>query len=239
MLKKKKKNKNVAINITNQDKLNTRFDYIEVYRHIRTNIEYSILDKEIKAISITSTQKGEAKTTTAMNLAFIFAAKYEKVLLIDADLRQQMLHQYMNISNKAGLTNALLDYQKTKTFHMDYIQKLTDSSFAGTLSVLSAGINVPNPSEVLGSQLFKDYIKVLKDNYDFIIIDCAPVGSISDAIPVGNAVDGTIFVISAQDTNRKDAAACVSLLKRNNVNVLGSILTKSDTELSQYKYYYR
>ena len=90
---KKRKQKNTAINILQKGRMNTQFDYVEVYRHIRTNIEYSTMDKELKAIAITSTQAGEAKTTTAMNLAFIFAAKYEKVLLIDADLRKQTLHK--------------------------------------------------------------------------------------------------------------------------------------------------
>lgn len=239
MLKeKKKRTKKAGINILQKDKMNSQFDYIEVYRHIRTNIEYSTMDKELKSISITSTQAGEAKTTTSMNLAFIFAAKHEKVLLIDADLRKQTLHRYMKLSNKTGLTNALMDFQKTRTIYPDYMQTIKDSSFAGKLSILTAGISVPNPSEILGSQLFKDYINALKEIYDFIIIDCAPVGSISDAIPVGNATDGTIFVVSSQDTNRKDAAACVNLLQRNNVNVLGSILTKADTEMSSYKYYY-
>lgn len=239
MLKdRKKRTKKTAINILQKGKMNSQFDYIEVYRHIRTNIEYSMMDRELKTISITSTQPGEAKTTTAMNLAYIFAAKYEKVLLIDADLRKQTLHKYMKLSNKAGLTNAMMDYQKTRTVSMEYMQSIKDSSFAGTLSILTAGISVPNPSEILGSRLFREYIQALKDSYDFVIIDCAPVGSISDAIPVGNATDGTIFVVSSQDTNRKDAAACVSLLQRNNVNILGSILTKADTEMSSYKYYY-
>lgn len=239
MLKsKQKRTKKTAINILQKDKINSQFDYIEVYRHIRTNIEYSTMDRELKTITITSTQSGEAKTTTAMNLAFIFAAKHEKVLLIDVDLRKQTLHRYMKLSNKTGLTNALMDFQKSKIVNTGYMQVIKDSSFVGTLSVLTAGISVPNPSEILGSKLFKDYIDALKEKYDFIILDCAPVGSISDAIPVGNATDGTIFVVSSQDTNRKDAAACVNLLQRNNVNILGSILTKADTEMSSYKYYY-
>ena len=235
---KKKRTKKTAINILQKGSINSQFDYIEVYRHIRTNIEYSTMDRELKAISITSTQSGEAKTTTAMNLAFIFAAKHEKVLLIDADLRKQTLHRYMKLSNRTGLTNALMDFQKTGKIDTEHMQTVKDASFAGTLSILTAGISVPNPSEILGSQLFREYVEALKESYEFIIIDCAPAGSISDAIPVGNATDGTIFVVSSQDTNRKDAAACVNLLQRNNVNVLGSILTKADTEMSSYKYYY-
>lgn len=235
---KKRKQKNTAINILQKGRMNTQFDYVEVYRHIRTNIEYSTMDKELKAIAITSTQAGEAKTTTTMNLAFIFAAKYEKVLLIDADLRKQTLHKYMRLSNKSGLTNALMDFQKTRKIDKEHIQTLNHESFIGQLSVMTAGVSVPNPSEILGSALFKDFIETLKNQYDFIIIDCAPVGTISDAIPVGNATDGTIFVCSSQDTKRKDAAGCVSLLQRNNVNVLGSILTKTEDDASGHKYYY-
>lgn len=227
-----------TLNILDKQKKHNQFDYTEIFRHIRTNIEFSTVDKEIKSIAITSTQPGEAKTTTSMNLAFIFATKYERVLLIDCDLRKTMLHKYMKISNQQGLTDALIEFGKTRRFNPDYIQKRTDPSFLGTLSILTGGIRVPNPSELLGSETFKEFMNVLKQNYDFIIVDCAPVGTISDAIPVGNAVDGTLFVVSAQDTKRKDAASCVSLLQRNNVNVLGSILTKSDSGSGSYSYYY-
>ena len=198
-----------TLNILEKSKKQSQFDYTEVFRHIRTNIEFSNVDNPIKSIAITSSQPGEAKSTTSMNLAFIFAAKYQKVLIIDCDLRKTMLHKYMKLSNSYGL-----------------------------LYVLTAGIHVPNPSELLSSDTFKDYMKVLKQNFDFIIIDCAPIGAISDAIPVGNAVDGTIFVVSAKDTKRKDAAQCVDLLKRSNVNVIGSVLTKADSGSGSYHYYY-
>lgn len=82
------------------------------------------------------------------------------------------------------------------------------------------------------------YNNELKKSFDFIIIDCAPIGMISYAIPVGNAVDGTIFAISSQDTNKKDAANCVKLLQRNNVNVLGSVLTKAKSLSGSHYYYY-
>lgn len=237
-MNQKKQRTRKTLNILEKTKKHNQFDYTEIFRHIRTNIEFSTVDKEIKSIAITSTQPGEAKTTTSMNLAFIFATKYQRVLLIDCDLRKTMLHRYMKISNQYGLTDALIDYKKTHRFNPEFIQKKSDPNFIGTLSILTGGIHVPNPSELLSSETFKEYMSVLKQNYDFIIIDCAPVGVISDAIPVGNAVDGTIFVVSAKDTNRKDAANCVNLLQRNNVNILGSILTKSDSGSGNYSYYY-
>lgn len=144
----------------------------------------------------------------------------------------------MGLSNKHGLTDALLEYRQTKKLNVEYFQNVKDPSFAGTMAVLTSGIHIPNPSELLGSHVFKDYINELKKAFDFIIIDCAPVGMISDAIPVGNAVDGTIFAISSQDTNKKDAANCVKLLQRNNVNVLGSVLTKAKSISGSHYYYY-
>lgn len=144
----------------------------------------------------------------------------------------------MGLSNKHGLTDALLEYRQTKKLNVEYFQSVKDPSFAGTMAVLTSGIHIPNPSELLGSHVFKDYINELKKSFDFIIIDCAPVGMISDAIPVGNAVDGTIFAISSQDTNKKDAANCVKLLQRNNVNVLGSVLTKAKSLSGSHYYYY-
>lgn len=234
----RKQRTKMTLNILDKEKKHNQFDYTEIFRHIRTNIEFSTIDKEITSIAITSTQPGEAKTTTSMNLAYIFATKYHRVLLIDCDLRKTMLHRYMKLSNKSGLTDALIEYGKTQRFNPDYMQKISHPTFLGNLAVLTGGIHVPNPSELLGSSIFKEYIQVLKKNYDFIIVDCAPVGTISDAIPVGNAVDGVIFVVSSQDTNRKDAASCVNLLQRNNVNVLGSVLTKTESSSKSYGYYY-
>ncbi len=237
MAKKKQRTKK-TLNILDKKDKHNQFDYTEIFRHIRTNIEFSTVDKEIKSISITSTQPGEAKSTTAMNLAFIFATKYSRVLIVDCDLRKTMLHRYMRLSNQHGLTDALIEFGKTHRLNTEYMQTISHPTFVGTLSVLTGGVHVPNPSELLGSETFKEFMETLKKNYDFIIVDCAPVGTISDAIPVGHAVDGTIFVVSAKDTNRKDAASCVNLLQRSNVNVLGSVLTKANAGSNHYGYYY-
>ena len=121
--RKNKRRKSQTINILNESN-NKQFDYAEVFRHIRTNIEYSRVDEPVKAISVTSTQPSEAKTTLSMNLAFSFATKYEKVLVIDCDLRKSALHRYLNISNDAGLTDALLEYSKTKSLDGDYIKTI-------------------------------------------------------------------------------------------------------------------
>ncbi|MCD7893300.1 MAG: CpsD/CapB family tyrosine-protein kinase [Erysipelotrichaceae bacterium] len=216
----------------------SQFDYGEVYRHIRTNIEFSTVDNDISSIAITSTQPFESKTTTALNLAIIFAAKYEKVLIIDCDLRKPRLHQYLNISNQTGLTNALRDFSKSNRIDQEYFKRITDNSFAGYLTVLTSGNKVPNPNEILGSNTFKNFISELKKSYDFIIIDCPPISNVSDAVPVSYAVDGTLFICSCQDTNRKDAMNALSMLKQSNVNIIGTVLTKADSYHNGYGYGY-
>ena len=241
MFKKKTKHENNStLLITNPKQKNNKIDYKEIYRHIRTNIEYSTVGKDIKSINITSAVPTESKSTTALNLAMIYATKYPRILLIDADLRKPVQHKYLNISNSTGLTNALIDFGKTKEVNQAHFQKIQDASFVSDLTVLTSGVKVPNPSELLSNPVFEDLIKKLKDSYDFIIIDCPPVMMVSDAIPVGNVVDGTIFVCSSKSTNRKDAKAAVEVLQKNNVNILGTVLTQveNDGANSGYSYYY-
>ena len=108
----------------------------------------------------------------------------------------------------------------------------------GTLSVLTSGKKVSNPNEVLSSTVFQNYLKELREIYDYIIIDCPPVLTISDAIPIGNVADGTLFVYSCKDTKKQDALAALNLLKQNNVYILGTILTKANTYSEKYYYYY-
>ena len=157
--KKTKKESESTLLITNSNQKNSRVDYNEIYRHIRTNIEYSAVGQDIKVINITSAAPSESKSTTSLNLAMIYAAKYPKVLLIDADLKKPVLHKYLKLSNTNGLTNALIDYDKNKKINQSYFQKITDKSFVGELSVLTSGIKVPNPSELLSKPIFEEFIK--------------------------------------------------------------------------------
>ncbi|MCM1648451.1 CpsD/CapB family tyrosine-protein kinase, partial [Thomasclavelia ramosa] len=190
--RKRKKAVKSTHKIIDKSNKNNHVDYQEVYRNIRTNIEYSAVGKNVKAINITSSISNEGKSTTALNLAMIYATKYANVLLIDADLRRPTQHHYLKLSNSRGLTNALIEYGETKKISSKYFQFIEDESFEGKLSVLTAGIKVPNPSELISSDIFEEFINELMKLYDFIVIDCPPVMLVSDAIPIGNVVDGTV-----------------------------------------------
>ena len=236
--RKRKKAVKSTYKIIDKSNKNNHVDYQEVYRNIRTNIEYSAVGKNVKAINITSSISNEGKSTTALNLAMIYATKYANVLLIDADLRKATQHRYLKLSNSRGLTNALIEYGETKKISSKCFQFIEDESFVGKLSVLTSGVKVPNPSELLSSQIFEDFINELKGLYDFIIIDCPPIMLVSDAIPIGNVVDGTIFVCSSQLTGRKDAKASIEILQKNNVNILGTVLSQVEVEKDKYNNYY-
>lgn len=234
--KKEQKNSTYLINSSIKDRHS--INYQEVYRHIRTNIEYSTIGKKIKSINITSSISDEGKSTTAVNLAMIYATKYQRVLLIDADLRKPVQHRYLNLSNGYGLTNALSEYGKTQNINSKYFQYIEDETFVDKLDILTSGVKVPNSSELIASEIFKKFINELKEVYDFIIIDCPPIMLVSDAIPIGNVVDGTIFVCSSMKTNRKDARTSIELLQKNNVNVLGTVLTQVEKDKLGSGYYY-
>lgn len=214
-----------------------QFDEMEVYRHLRTNIEYSSVDKKIHVINITSTQPGEGKTTTSTNLSIVSSGQYGRVLLVDCDMRKPQVHKRFNISNRFGLSNVLAG--DNVNIPDSYFSKFKDKDTEGVLYVLPAGVKVPNPTELLSSEKFKEFVECMRMRFEFIIFDCPPVLSVSDCIPVSRVSDGTLFVVSSKDTDKNDAKTALQQLQRNGANVIGTVLNKVDktNESSYYSYY--
>lgn len=214
-----------------------QFDEMEVYRHLRTNIEYSSVDKKIHVINITSTQPGEGKTTTSTNLSIVSSSQYGRVLLVDCDMRKPQVHKRFNISNRFGLSNVLAG--DNVNIPDSYFSKFKDKDTEGVLYVLPAGVKVPNPTELLSSEKFKEFVECMRMRFEFIILDCPPVLSVSDCIPVSRVSDGTLFVVSSKDTDKNDAKTALQQLQRNGTNVIGTVLNKVDkTNKSSYYSYY-
>lgn len=214
-----------------------QFDEMEVYRHLRTNIEYSSVDKKIHVINITSTQPGEGKTTTSTNLSIVSSGQYGRVLLVDCDMRKPQVHKRFKISNRFGLSNVLAG--DNVNIPDSYFSKFKDKDTEGVLYVLPAGVKVPNPSELLSSEKFKEFVECMRMRFEFIILDCPPVLPVSDCIPVSRVSDGTLFVVSSKDTDKNDAKIALQQLQRNGANVIGTVLNKVDktNESSYYSYY--
>lgn len=212
-----------------------KFDDSEYYRELRTNIEFSSFKKKIQVLNITSSQQDEGKTTVSCNLAKIYAAKSENVLIMDCDLRKPSVHRHFRISNKKGLSNLLLN-DNLNVYDSNFFQYFVTEDNQ-QLYILTAGSKVPNPQELLSSEKFIQLVGKLRERFSFIIIDCPPLLPVSDAIPISNVSDGTILVVSAMNTDKNDAKLTLSTLKRNGANVIGAVLNKEEIRNDKHYQY--
>lgn len=215
-----------------------QFSYTEIFRQLRTNIEYSSFGHDIQVLNITSANPMEGKSTVAKNLAVVGVARYDEVLLIDGDLRKPKQHKNFNVSNKLGLSNLMKNLDSFNVFEDTYFQKFKDNKHEGKLYLLTAGSKVPNPGELFSSETFEKLIKELRKRFKYIIIDCPPINAVADAIPISRVCDGTVFVVSAKDTDKHEAKNALEELQRNGAHILGSVLTMSESEGNTYGYYY-
>lgn len=204
----------------------------EQYRRVRTNIEYASVDKKIKTLNVTSVLANETKSTTAINLAIMFANKFKKVLLIDADLRKPSVYRMLGLKSGKGLTDLLIDYSDhnldlQQVDLSDYERTFTHDHVANPLHVLIAGTKVVNPAEFIGSKTFKKIIQDLSNEYDMIIVDSAPSGFLVDGVITSTAVDGTVFVIEHGRNNMDVAKNVIESLKNSGANILGGVIAKA------------
>ena len=201
----------------------------EAYKTLRTNIQYSSFDKEIKTILVTSTIPGEGKSTIAGNLALSFAQQDKKVLVIDCDLRKPALHKMFKLSNFKGLSDVIVgnsDLEKAMYNYRD------------NFDILTSGKIPPNPSEILASNAMTMLLEKLKTMYDIIIIDSAPLQAVTDAQIISNKVDGTLLVIRAGLTKREAILQAKELLNQVNAKILGVVLNGAENNSEKHYYYY-
>ncbi|MBU8854001.1 CpsD/CapB family tyrosine-protein kinase [Bacillus sp. FJAT-26377] len=202
----------------------------EQYRTIRTNIQFSNVDQDIKTIVLTSSGAEEGKSTTSSNLATVYAQQGLNVLLIDADLRKPTGHYTFRLENHIGLTNVL-------TRQSTLAQAVQESEIPH-LSVLTSGPIPPNPSELLASAQMAELLKEMKQQFDMIIFDTPPILAVADAQILANQVDGTILVVSSGKTEKDAALKSKELLSNAQGKLLGVVLNNRKVEEGNYYYYY-
>lgn len=202
---------------------------MEAYRSLRTSIQYSGIDTELKSLVVTSSIPGEGKSTVAANLAKSFSEMNKKVLLIDADLRKPTIHKKLQLSNQVGLSDLIVQ----KLNPSEVIQKVEDQ-----FDVLTAGKIPPNPAELVGSEKMSQLLSCLKETYDYIIIDTPPVLSVTDPQLLALKADGTLIVIREGKARQKLILNAYKELKKLNINVIGSILNDCGQKMGGYSQYY-
>lgn len=201
----------------------------EEYRMLRTNIEFSLVDKEKKIIMITSAMPSEGKSTTSSNLAATLQQLGKKVILIDCDQRKPTIHKIFNLSNTQGLSDYLAKNQKIE----NVIQK---TSLDG-LDILTSGTIPPNPSELLASKKMQTCITQVEEIYDYIILDTPPVGLVTDAQILSRYVDGALLVVASNQTERNIIVKAKNILQETNTNIIGAVLNKVELNHKDQYYY--
>lgn len=209
----------------------------EEYRSLRTQILFASNHKTIRSLYVTSLNPNEGKSLNTANIAITFAQQKIPTLLIDADLRRGVLHSSFACKKKPGLSDFLYSNSDINDENM---QKVIQQTHIPNLYLLSGGIPVPNPSEILGSQRSKDIFKFLSDRFGFVIVDTPPINVTTDSIVISRYVDSGIFVIRAGKTNVKDVKEKVAQFDNFKDNLFGFILNcvEVDAHKNSYKYSY-
>lgn len=203
----------------------------EQFRTIRTNIQFSMVDKNLKTLVITSAGPGAGKSTISANLAVTFAMQGKKVLIVDADMRKPTVHKTFRLPNRDGLTTLLTE----NDIEIKDIAHRLDTE---GLFVITSGIIPPNPSELLASNKMNQLMAEFEELFDLIIFDMPPVIAVTDAQVMASKSDGTIFVINKNGANKEMVTKSKELLKKVKANVIGVVVNRVELKGDNYYYYY-
>lgn len=201
----------------------------EAFRTLRTNLTLRDFDKKLKVINVISTNTQESKSTTVLNLAYVYSQLGKKVLVIDLDLRLPSIHKKLNLRNKNGLSD-ILSGQVSITEAMVHLTENMD--------VILAGTKIPFAAEFIQSRMLKEFINGLKEKYSLILLDCPPVGLVTDGVIASNLADGTILCLASGKNDVKDLEKTKDLLEQMNVNILGIVMTRMPMTKKYYDYSY-
>lgn len=202
----------------------------EQYRTLRTNLEYTSLGTNLQRLLVTSTSAGEGKSTTASNLAVVYAQLGKSVLLVDCDMRRPTVHQIFRLDMRNGLSNVL-----AKKISVELAIQPTQME---RLFVMTAGGIPPNPSELLAAPAFKDMLNEVSAKFDMVILDAPPVMQVADSRVIAPEVDGTLLVVSCEASNRDEVVKARDQLVMTGTKILGLVLNRREVRNDKGQYYY-
>lgn len=206
------------------------FAAAESYKLLRTNLQFALPEKDCRIIGVTSSIRGEGKSTTSVNLAYTLAQTGKRVLLIDGDMRLPTIAQKLEMSGTPGLSNLLAGLSAERNC-------LRKSSYFDNWYILPAGDIPPNPSELLGSERMHALLDRYKDVFDYILLDLPPVNIVVDALVITKWTDGVIVVVRENYTDRRALDACMYQVEKLGAKMLGFVMTDADVGGSSYKTY--
>ncbi len=204
---------------------------VEAYRVVRTNIQFSSIDKPAHTLMITSPNPSEGKSVMLANLAVVMAQSGMKVIIVDTDLRRPVQHRIFGLPNRNGMSDAVLQQ------NVDINEHLQETGVEN-LRLMSSGSLPPNPAELLGSERMLHIIESLKEISDIVLFDSPPTLVVTDATILGSRTDGAILVNDSGNTRTAEARRAADELRRLRVNLLGVVLNRVPLGGRGSYYYY-
>ena len=206
--------------------------FSEAMRSLRTNLEFSAVDKPIKTILVTSGTPQEGKSTIAANFALIVAQSGKKTLLLDADMRRPSIHRFFEVPNRVGLSDLIRG-------KLPIDKAIIDIKSQPNVSIITSGSLPPDPSELLSSDSMKNLLEEFECEFDVIIIDCAPM-VVADPQILASRVDGVIYLVQPGKIRSQQLTAPIEQLRRVNARILGVIFNRISGKNNAYYggYYY-
>lgn len=202
----------------------------EAYRVLRTNLQFTSIDRPLRTLMVTSPAPSEGKSLTSANLAAAIARGGRRVILMDVDLHRPRLHRLFGVSNNVGVTSALLADHPN-------IENLLQATQIPDLMVLTTGPLPPNPAELLGTARMKHLIADLGAHADMVILDTPPVVALADAAILSSQTDGVLLVLDATRTRREVAKRAMASLNQVKARVVGALLNRVPVRGAGYYYY--
>ena len=201
------------------------------YTRLRDNLIYINSDGNHKVIQIESAMAKEGKTSVTANLAVSLGLTEKKVVVVDLDFRRPRLHRVFGLTKENGIAEYMMG-----AVQVDNIAKHTKFK---NVDLVTRGTEVYNPALILVSDKFKELIASLRERYDFVLLDCAPVLQVSDYIHISKMSDGALFLVAYSRTTKAQVTEAVKEVRKNNITVLGTLFTMYDRKKdSRYGYGY-
>ncbi|HEU5003749.1 MAG TPA: polysaccharide biosynthesis tyrosine autokinase [Actinomycetota bacterium] len=188
----------------------------EAYRSLRTNLRFLSVDRPLGTLLVTSSVKGEGKSTTAANIAAAFAVSGVRTVLVSADLRRPSVHRFFGLQNSLGLVDAVLPNVP--------LERLMQTNELPHLRVLAAGRTPPNPAEILASARFGEILEVLRSAADLVIIDSPPLLGVADAGALASRVDGVVLVVNPGEVTHRTLTHAQAQLQKAGGQLLGVVI---------------